>query len=46
MKKREQSRNNKRTEIRRFDWFIERIQTGVAVGWLRVRSLLRAVHSN
>ena len=24
---REQKRNNKRTEIERFDWFIERIQT-------------------
>ena len=30
MKTREQSRNNKRTEIERFDWFIERIQTRVA----------------
>ena len=27
MKTREQNRNNKRTEIERFDWFIERIQT-------------------
>ena len=27
MKKCEQNRNNKRTEIERFDWFIERIQT-------------------
>ena len=26
-KTREQNRNNKRTEIERFDWFIERIQT-------------------
>ena len=25
MKTREQNRNNKRTEIERFDWFIERI---------------------
>ena len=27
MKTRQQNRNNKRTEIERFDWFIERIQT-------------------
>ena len=27
MKTREQNKNNKRTEIKRFDWFIERIQT-------------------
>ena len=33
MKTREQNRNNKRTEIERFDWFIERIQTRVAFGW-------------
>ena len=30
MKTRKQNRNNKRTEIERFDWFIERIQTRVA----------------
>ena len=30
MKPREQIRNNKRTEIERFDWFIERIQMRVA----------------
>ena len=35
MKTREQNRNNKRTEIERFDWFIERIQTRVAFDWLR-----------
>ena len=34
----EQNRNNKRTEIERFDWFIERIQTRVAFGWLSERS--------
>ena len=34
MKTREQNRNNKRTEIQRFDWFIERIQTHLAFGWL------------
>ena len=38
MKKREQNRNIKRTEIERFDWFIERIQTRVAFGWLSERS--------
>ena len=27
MKTREQNRNDKQTEIERFDWFIERIQT-------------------
>ena len=37
-KTREQNRNNKRTEIERFDWFIERIQTRVAFGWLGERS--------
>ena len=34
MKTREQNRNHKRTEIERFDWFIERIQTHVAFSWL------------
>ena len=38
MKTREQNRNNKRMEIERFDWFIERIQTHVAFGWLSERS--------
>ena len=33
MKRREQNRNNKRTEIERFDWFIERIQN---CAWLLV----------
>ena len=33
-----QNRNNKRTEIQRFDWFIERVQTRVAFGWLSERS--------
>ena len=37
MKTREQNRN-KRTKIERFDWFIERIQTRVAFGWLSERS--------
>ena len=32
------NRNNKRTEIERFDWFIEWIQTRVAFGWLIERS--------
>ena len=34
MKTREQNRNDKRTEIERFYWIIERIQTRVAFGWL------------
>ena len=34
MKTCEQNRNNKRTEIERFDWFIEWIQTHAAFGWL------------
>ena len=30
-----QNRNNKQTEIAlQFDWFIERIQTRMAFGWL------------
>ena len=37
MKTREQNRNNKRTEIERFDWFIEWIQTRAAFGWLSER---------
>ena len=37
-KTREQNRNNKRTEIGRYDWFIERTQTRVAFGWLSARS--------
>ena len=42
MKTREQNKSNKRTEIGRFEWFIERIQTRVAFGWLsqpRVKKL-------
>ena len=34
-----QNRNNKRTEIERFDWFIEGIQTRVAFGWLSEHSV-------
>ena len=34
IKTREQNRHNKRTDRERFDWFIERIQTRVAFGWL------------
>ena len=37
MKTRVQNKNNKRTEIERYDWFIERIQTRVAFGWLSER---------
>ena len=37
MKTREQNRNNKRTVIQLFDWFIEQIQTCVDFGWLTER---------
>ena len=37
-KTRQQNRNNKRAEIGPFDWFIERIQTRLAFGWLSERS--------
>ena len=37
MKTRKQNRNNKRTEIERFDWFIQRIQKHVAFGWESVK---------
>ena len=37
-KTRQQNRNNKRAEIGQFDWFIERIQTRLAFGWLGERS--------
>ena len=36
-KTREQNRNNQRTQIERFDWFMGRIQTRVAFGWLSER---------
>ena len=39
IKTREQNRNIKLTEIERFDWFIERIQTRVAFGSLHDNSL-------
>ena len=38
MKTREQNRNNKRTQIEQFDWFVERIQTRAAFDWLGERS--------
>ena len=38
VKTRERNRNNKRPQIEPFDWFIERIQTRVAFGWLSERS--------
>ena len=44
MKTREQNRNNKRTEIERFDWFIERIQTHVAFSWLSEPSSEKKLH--
>ena len=34
LKTNKQNRNNKRTEIEEFDWFIKWIQTHVAFGWL------------
>ena len=34
MKTRKQNWNNKRKEIERFDWIIDRIQTRVAFDWL------------
>ena len=37
IKTREHNRTNTRTEIERFDWFIERIQTRVAFNWLSER---------
>ena len=43
MKTREQNRNNKRTEIERFDWFIKQIQTHLAFGWLRWLNTVLAV---
>ena len=38
LKTREQNRDNKRTEIEQFIWFIERIQKSVSFGWLSERS--------
>ena len=38
IKTREQYGNNKQTEIERFDWFIEHIQTRVAFYWLSEHS--------
>ena len=38
MQTREQNRNDKRTEIERFDSFVERIQTCVAFEWLSEHS--------
>ena len=43
--KREQNRNNKRPEIEPFDWFIERIQTRVAFGWLSERPRVKKLHA-
>ena len=38
IKTREQNRDNKRTEIEQFIWFIERIQKSDSFGWLSERS--------
>ena len=32
--KRANNRNNKRTEIERFDWFVKQIQTSMGFGWI------------
>ena len=45
MNTRAQNRNNKGTEIERFDWFIERIQTRLAFGWLIERSGGKELHA-
>ena len=45
MKTREQNKNNKRKEIKRFDWFIERIQTHLAFGWLSERSAEKTLNA-
>ena len=44
-KTRQQNRNNKRTEIGRFDWFIERIQTRVVFGWLSEHAGVEKLHA-
>ena len=44
-KTRAQNRNKKQTEIERFDWFIEQIQTRVAFGWFIERSGEKKVHA-
>ena len=46
MKTRKQNRNNKRTEIKRFDWFIKQIQTRVAFGWLSERPVEKKLSKN
>ena len=45
MKTREQNRNNKRTKIKRFDWFIERIRTRVAFGWLNANARVKKLYA-
>ena len=45
MKTREQNRNNKRTEIEQYDWFVEQIQTLVAFDWLSERSGEKTSHA-
>ena len=37
-KRTNKTKKSKETEIERFDWFIERIQTRGAFGWLSERS--------
>ena len=38
MKTRERNRNNKRKDLERFDWFVERLQMRVDFGWFIERS--------
>ena len=39
------SYDNKQTEKKPFDWFVERIQTRVAFGWLSERSTEKKIHA-
>ena len=45
VKTRERNRNNKRPQIEPFDWFIERIQTRMAFGWLSERPRVKKLHA-
>ena len=44
MKTRKQNRNNKQTEIERFDWYIKQIQTRMGFGWLSEYSAEETSH--
>ena len=45
VKTRERNRNNKRPQIEPFDWFIERVQTRMAFGWLSERPRVKKLHA-